>query len=192
MRPLIVLAGAAAAAALGAGAASAAPWLPMIERQALLNERIDAGLAAGDVSAPEAQDLRAEMSRLVALEGRYRYGGLSAREKLDLDRQYGALDDELRLAQATAPSDSLATLEDREAVLQARIDRGVAAGELTGDEAAVLRDDIDAIARAETNYRVDGLSDEEFADLNRRYDALADRIDLARTDPARQYGWNRY
>lgn len=192
MRPLIVLAGAAAAAALGAGAASAAPWLPMIERQPLLNERIDAGLAAGDVSAPEAQDLRAEMSRLVALEGRYRYGGLSAREKLDLDRQYGALDDELRLAQATAPSDSLATLEDREAVLQARIDRGVAAGELTGDEAAVLRDDIDAIARAETNYRVDGLSDEEFADLNRRYDALADRIDLARTDAARQYGWNRY
>jgi hypothetical protein len=191
MRTWIALAGAATAAALSAGAASAAPWLPMIERESLLNERIDAGLAAGDLSAAEAQDLRAEMGRLVALEGRYRYGGLSAREKLDLDRQYGALDDELRLAQAPAPAGP-ATLEDRAAVLQARIDRGVAAGELTRDEASVLRDDIDAIARAETHYRVDGLSDEELADLNRRYDALADRIDLARADTQRQYGWNRY
>jgi hypothetical protein len=192
MRTLIALAGATAAVALGAGAASAAPWLPMIEREGVLNERIDAGLAAGDLSPAAAQDLRAEMARLVALEGRYRYGGLSAREKLDLDRQYGALDDELRVAQQDVPPDSLAAPGDREAVLQARIDRGVAAGELTGDEAAVLRDDVDAIARAESNYRVDGLSDEELADLNRRYDDLADRIDLARADTARQYGWNRY
>jgi hypothetical protein len=129
----------------------------------------------------------------VALEGRYRFGGLSAREKLDLDRQYAALSDEVDLAGRTDPPPAAqASIADREAVLEARIDRGVRSGELTSDEAASLRDDVDDIARVESHYRVDGLSGEEVADLDARFDALADRIETARADSARRYGWNRY
>ena len=44
----------------------------------------------------------------------------------------------------------------------------------------------------EADYRVDGLSPSERADLNRRYADLSARIHVARTDDDRVYGYNRY
>ena len=53
---------------------------------------------------------------------------------------------------------------------------------MTADEAADLREDFDAIAAAEARYRLDGLSMTERADLDRRFDELADRIQWERAD----------
>ena len=98
MRKTTLLLAATAALSLGAGAASAQVWMPIIERQAIMNDRIDAGLASGEITSVQASAMRADLAELVALEGRYRYGGLSAREKLDLDRQYAAIHDGVQLA----------------------------------------------------------------------------------------------
>ncbi|WP_296596306.1 hypothetical protein [Phenylobacterium sp.] len=194
MRKTTLLLTAAAALALGAGAASAQVWMPMIERQAMLNDRIDAGLATGEVTTAEAQMLRADMRGLVSLEASYRYGGLTSREKLDLDRRFGLIDDQLRLAVRTGgtPEDGYVAMEDRKVDLDARIEAGLRSGQLTSAEADVLRDQFNDIARTEANYRVDGLSAEERADLNRRFDDLSADIRVARTDSDRIYGWNRY
>ena len=69
---------------------------------------------------------------------------------------------------------------------------GWASAGLTSAEAQALRDDYDAIVSAEADYRVDGLSPSERADLNRRYADLSARIQLSRTDSDRVYGYNRY
>ena len=193
MRKTNLLLAASAALTLGASAASAQAWLPMIERQALLNDRIEAGLAAGEITSAEARMMRADMGALVSLEGQYRYGGLSSREKIDLDRRYALIDDQLRLAVRTSgPADSYVAMEDRKLDLDAQIEQGLRSGQLTTAEADALRADFDDIARVEASYRVDGLSPEERADLNRRFDELSTSIRIARNDADRTYGWNRY
>ena len=190
-----LLLAATAALALGASAASAQVWMPMIERQAVLDDRLAAGLAAGEISSAQAGMLRDDMASLVALEGRYRYGGLSSREKLDLDRRYSLIDDRIRLAadaSGSDPADSYVAMEDRKLDLDARIDQGLRSGQLTTAEAEALRDAFDEIAGIEASYRVDGLSPEERADLNRRFDELSAEIQVARRDADRAYGSNRY
>ena len=193
MRKTTLLLAATAALTLGATTASAQLWLPIIERQAIMDDRIDAGLSSGEINASQASLMRADMAALVSLEGRYRYGGLSAREKLDLDRRFALIDDQVRLALRDGVEESsLAALEDRKADLDARIDQGVRSGQLTSAEATALRDDFDAIASVEADYRVDGLSPSERADLNRRFADLSARITAARADGDRVYGFNRY
>lgn len=192
MRKITLLLAATAALTLGATTASAQRWLPIIERQALLNDRIDAGLANGELTASEARMMRDDMAALVSLEGSYRYGGLSSRERLDLDRQYALIDDHMRLALRDGAEERWVAMEDRKLELDARIERGLRNGDLTSAEAEVLREDFDAIASVEADYRVDGLSPSERADLNRRFASLSERISMARTDDDRVYGFSRY
>lgn len=190
-RKTTLLLAATAALSLGAGAASAQVWMPIIERQAVMNDRIDAGLASGEITLVQASAMRTDLAELVALEARYRYGGLSSREKLDLDRQYAAIHDGVRIARTEGAEVAWIGI-NRKVELDARIDAGVRSGQLTSDEADALREDFAAIVNAEANFRVDGLSPSERADLSRRYADLSDRIQLARTDGDRVYGYNRY
>jgi hypothetical protein len=192
MRKFALMTAAAAALTLSAGAASAQVWMPMIERHAVLLDRIDAGLATGDITPAEAAGMRADMRALVSLEGRYRWGGLSAREKIDLDRRFAMIDDELRIAMRTGAPERVLALEDRKLEAEERIDAGVNSGQITAAEAAALRDDFSALLATEADYRVDGLSRAERVELDRRFDELSDRIQLARTDADRVYGYNRY
>lgn len=182
----------AATAALSAGAASAQGWMPIIERQATMNARIDAGLASGQITQVQAGAMRSDLAALIALEGRYRYGGLSAREKLELDRRYAGIHDGVQMARAEGAAEAWVAMDDRKAELDARIEGGIRAGQLTSAEAAALREDFAALVAAEANFRVDGLSPSERADLNRRYADLSARIHVARTDDDRVYGANRY
>ena len=192
MKTTTLLMAATAALTLGASAASAQVWMPIIERQAVLNDRVDAGLAIGQLTSVEAGLIRDDMAALVALEGRYRYGGLSARERLDLDRRFAVIDDQVRLALRADAEDRFASMAERKLDLDARIDAGVRSGQLTRAEADRLREDFDEIARVEASYRVDGLSPAEREDLESRYAQLSAEIRLARADNDRVYGWNRY
>lgn len=191
MKKIALMTAAAAALTLSAGAASAQVWMPMIERQAVLLDRIDAGLATGDITPAEAAAMRADMRNLVSLEGRYRWGGLSAREKIDLDRRYALIDDELRIAMHAGAPERVLALEDRKLEFEERMDAGVNSGQITSAEAAALRDDFAALLRTEADYRIDGISGAERADLDRRFDELSARIHMARTDEDRVYGLNR-
>jgi hypothetical protein len=192
MKKLALALAAATALSTSAGVAAAQTWMPMIERQGLVEDRIEAGLGSGAMSDAEARMIRSEMYALVAMEGRYRMNGLSWSERRDLDRRFAALDDRIEFAMADMDGAQLASLEDRKLRLDRRIEQGLRSGQLTNDEAELLRDEFDDLATLEARYRVGGISSWERADLDRRMDRLADRIGDERTDPDREYGWSRY
>lgn len=73
--------------------ASAAPWQSVNQRQDTLERRIDQGVRRGDLTRAEAQRLRGQFREIAQLERQYRRsgGGLSARERADLDRKFDRL-----------------------------------------------------------------------------------------------------
>ena len=83
------------------------------------------------------------------------------------------------------------SINERQARLEQRIDRGVANGELTRREAYRARASFNDIARLENRYRRDGLSQWERSDLDRRFDVLAAQVRMDRRDGQR-YGYNDY
>lgn len=105
----------AAAAALTAGAASAQPygyerggyehgryyhqdgrWMPINERLANLDRRIDQGIRSGQLTRREAYRLKAQFRDIARLEYRYRSNGLSNWERADLDRRFDMLSQQIR------------------------------------------------------------------------------------------------
>lgn len=80
-------------------------------------------------------------------------------------------------------------INQRQAQLDHRIDRGVRSGDLTRREAANLRAEFNQIARIEADYRRNGLSAWERADLDRRFDDLSSRIRWERNDRQERGGW---
>jgi hypothetical protein len=201
---------------LSAGAAAAQSWMPIDARQAMLDQRIDAGVRSGDLSRAEAMRLRGEFNALASLEDRYRASdGLSAWERSDLDRRFDMLSQQIRFERAdpdrsayrdrsfarnwyggnnwTDNTGRWVPIDLRKMQLDRRIDRGLRSGQLTRAEAARLRAEFDAISRIEYRYRAtNGLSGWERADLDRRFDQLAAQIRFERTDRDRTYGYNDY
>lgn len=90
----------ASTATLLATAASAQPyggrWMPINERQAQLQQRIDRGVAHGDLTRREAYRLQSQMRDLARLEARYRMNGLSSWERADLDHRFDRLSAQIR------------------------------------------------------------------------------------------------
>jgi Ni/Co efflux regulator RcnB len=80
------------------------------------------------------------------------------------------------------------SVNQRQAQLQHRIDRGVAHGDLTRREAYRLQHQMRNLARLEARYRMNGLSSWERADLDRRFDRLSAQIRFERHD-RQEYGY---
>lgn len=89
-------------------------------------------------------------------------------------------------------ADRWMSINERQANLERRIERGVARGDLTRREAYQARAAYNDIARMEVRYRRNGLSQWERQDLDRRFDALAMQIRWDRRDGDRRYGYNEY
>jgi hypothetical protein len=203
---------ASAALALTAGAASAQSWMSINDRQRMLDDRIDAGVRTGELSRQEAVRLRSEFRDIARMEAAYRRDGLTASERRVLDERFDRLAMRVRLERNdwerrdTARNDDWrrwfggndwrddrgrwVSIDRRQAQLDRRIDQGIRSGQLTASEAARLRSDFSAIARIEMRYRRNGLSASEMADLDRRFDMLADKIRFERSDRDRRYGYN--
>lgn len=193
---------AGSALALSAGAASAQGWIPVNDRLANLDTRIDRGVRSGDLTRNEAAKLRADFRAVARLEARYSANGLSAWERDDLDRRMDALSARVRFERADAQqrgwyggrgwTDSRGTwmpIDRRQDQLDRRIDRGVRDGRLTRAEAVRLRAEFRDVARLEARYRMNGLSAYERADLDRRFDRLAARIRWEARDNQYGYGY---
>lgn len=82
-------------------------------------------------------------------------------------------------------------INERQANLEQRIDRGLRNGDLTPREADNLWREFRQIARLENRYRSNGLSGWERADLDRRFDRLAMKIRYERRDNQYGYGYGR-
>lgn len=73
-------------------------------------------------------------------------------------------------------------INQRQANLDRRIDRGVRNGDLSRREAVRLRGEFNTLARLEQNYRRGGLTQWERADLDRRFDRLSAQVRYERRD----------
>jgi hypothetical protein len=85
-----------AASTVGAAAlpAAAAPgWVPVSQRAARVEMRIDEGVRSGGLTRGEARDLRAQLNDLQRLEVRYLRNGLNLAERRDLNVRYDRLVD---------------------------------------------------------------------------------------------------
>ena len=171
---------------LAAAAATIAPAQGINERQAELYARIDAGVSDRSLTAAEATRLRSEFQAIATLETQYRSGGLTEAERADLNRRFDQLT--FRVRANRRDDDRAAGINARQAELDAQIDAGVRNRSLTAAEANRLRSDYQALARLERQYRADGLTEAERADLNRRFDQLSSRIRANRRDDDRAPG----
>ena len=88
--------------------------------------------------------------------------------------------------------DRSVNVNEREARIRARIDRGIRDGRITRAEARGLYRELGSIESAERTYKSDGrLTNRENADLNRRLDRLADNVRIQLRDDDRRYSYNR-
>jgi hypothetical protein len=174
--------------------ASAQTW-NVNERQAQLEQRIAAGQRNGGLTAREADRLREDFRAISRLERDYRPGGLSARERQDLDQRFDQLSQRIRVErtdnqgrpQAGRRVDRWENLNQRQAQFRQRLNTAVADRRLTARQAADLRVQFDSIARLERDYRVNGLTPRERADLDRRLDQL--QASFRRSVQANQYNY---
>ncbi len=156
-------------------------WSSIGDRRSNLEARINAGVRDRSLSQAEASRLRADFQTLVRLEATYRRNGLTAAERADLDRRFDALSARIRDERRDGDG-GWSSINQRQANLEARIDAGVRDRSLSQTEAARLRADFQALVRMEADYRRNGLTAAERADLDRRFDALSARIRAERRD----------
>ena len=71
-------------------------WQSINTRQRELDRRIDIGVRTGRISRREATALRTEFRGIARLEATYRRGGLTLRERQDLDRRFDRLSLKIR------------------------------------------------------------------------------------------------
>ncbi|MFT4251891.1 MAG: hypothetical protein QM608_05365 [Caulobacter sp.] len=96
------------------------------------------------------------------------------------------------LAAATVPAAAMAQpINQRQAQLEQRIDRGVRNGDLNRHEARRLHGELREVARLEHRYRAGGLNGWERADLDRRLDRISAQIRYERHDRDYGYGYGR-
>lgn len=181
----------ATAAIAAAAPAAAQAWMSINQRQAQLDQRIDVGVRNGTLTAAEAARLRGEFNSLARLEANYRAsgGGLNAWERNDLDARFDRLSAQIRYERADNDrygrgGAQWININQRQAALNRRIDQGIRRGEITRTEAIRLRAEFNGIARLEASYRRSGggLNAWERRDLDARFDRLALRIRLERSD----------
>jgi hypothetical protein len=191
MKKFLAMAVAASALAVAAPA-SAQAWQNINQRQANLDQRIDAGVRSGDLTRQEAVRLRSEFRDIARLETRYRSSnGLSNAERRDLDMRFDRLSQQVRFERNDRQDRNWQPINQRQRQLDTRIDRGIRSGALNRNEANRLRSEFSGIARLEAQYRRNGLSISERRDLDRRFDRLSSRLEASLTDWDRRRGRGR-
>lgn len=155
-------------------AALAGPHGPGVnQRQHNQHARIQQGVNSGELTGREARGLRAEQRHIRREEARYRADGtLTRAERADLHHDlnrssrhiYGQKDDAQDRPRAALRDPGV---NQRQHNQGNRIVQGLRSGELTRDEAQVLRQEQRAIRHEEREYRSDGaLTRDERKDLH--------------------------
>ena len=90
-KAILSLAATAAALVSVSGTAGAAPFQPIGQRLAMLEQRINQGLRSGALTRSEADSLHVGVARIRLFEAQYRRGGINGFEQRDLDRRFDNL-----------------------------------------------------------------------------------------------------
>jgi hypothetical protein len=158
------------------------PWTPMAQRQNEVYAGIDRALRDRRITTQEATRLRTEFQALVQLETSYGPGRPSRSEQAELDRRFDGLADRIGLQRQDDDFEPWRPLAERQTEVYAAIDEGLRDRRITVQEATRLRTEFQDLMRLETSYRPGGINSTEQAELERRFDLLANRIGLQRQD----------
>jgi hypothetical protein len=167
-----------------ATAAAAQQWNSIDQRRTDLDQRIEAGVQEGQITRDEAARLREDFRKLVALEQRYRVNGLNAGERSELNRRFHALGEQIRAERRDREANLQGrnmSPERRMALAQQRIHEGREGGALTLAQTARLQADAQDVAGLQVRFAAGGYSMQERAELDRRFDALDEKIRHSQT-----------
>jgi hypothetical protein len=90
-KAILSLAATAAALVSVSTAVGAAPYQPLHQRTAMLEQKINQGLRSGALTRAEGDSLRVGLARIALIEAQYRRGGINRVEQQDLDRRFDNL-----------------------------------------------------------------------------------------------------
>jgi len=155
---------------------------------------IASGQASGRISEAQANDFRAELDRLVALETQGKSGSMTYVQALPIATQLDALSDRITVVsnQPLPPliagsrfvltTGQVVLLDDvmvRRADLEGKIAAKLAQGKLSPDQAASLRGQMDDIGRVEAQMRAQNgeLSFKQGRNLYGQFDKVGSRLD---------------
>jgi hypothetical protein len=186
-------------------------WQGIDGQQAAQAKRIDDGIAAGRVSRPEYEQLKAESNRIANQEAAARANGLQLEETLALATSLKDLDQRITVSlnnstgigsnfggnpyqggwsrdrEGMADRDGH-DFDMRQSYVLKRIDEATANGRLDAAEAAYLRDDYTRLEQLEASYRADGrLSPTELNVLQQGLESLTTELKEKSASIAVQY-----
>jgi hypothetical protein len=167
-----------------ATAAVAQSWQSMDQRRADLDQRIDAGVSEGQITREEAARLREDFRQIVALQQRYRINGLNAQERRELDQRFERLSNQINAERHDREANlegAGASMERRLAMTQQRISEGEQGGALNASETVRLRAETRELAGLQVRLSAGGLTVQERSELDRRFDALDEKIRRSET-----------
>ena len=166
-----------ATTALAAGAPAAAQYARgnVDARVDQLQTQLQAGVRSGAISRAEAMPLRDQLRQLNRLERQYSSGGLSGRERADLQRRTNSLRQQMRVAERTQPGRDRYGNDDRDDGRWGANDRD--AYGRTDVAGRYDRDDNDRYDRDGTGRWASDKHDDRNADQDgrRRADAVGER-----------------
>lgn len=158
---------------------------PGIDRQQQeIRGRIQQGIASGQITQAEAQELFQRERDIQFREIRFKNDGRTTPQerdalRRDLDTMRADVDRKLNNNQvAGRPGDNTPRVDNREADIHARIERGIASGQITRAEAKRLRQRELDIQHREAKFKLDGkVTQKERDRLHRDLDKLSQDVD---------------
>jgi hypothetical protein len=149
------------------------------EHIATVDSKIANALAAGRLTIPQAQELRAHIDQVLQDKAAFSKtdGQLSYSEDVALALETDRLNRLLDRTVAASPAS--ADISSRRTQLEKRLKDAIAAGKLKAADAQPLMDDLDRLAQTEANFRSsdEGLSLAEAMTLALDLDRINSRID---------------
>lgn len=159
-------------------------YTPRIDRaQQAIGERIQQGLASGQITPPEARVLYQREGEIIARENRFKADGhvsYQERQKLraDLEDLSVEVDRMLSNRDTMRRADSTPGIDRRQLEMSQRIDEGVRSGRISEHEAHQLRRRQREIERREAYFKSDGVATpQERQRLRDELAAFSDEVD---------------
>lgn len=152
---------------------------PLGEQRAQFEARVDADVRSGRLPQATGARLKSDYYALANLEAQYGADrSFTTAERNELTTRYNELLQVLTDGRyADAGYGARAEVAEGQVEFNRRVDASVTARRITRVAATRLKADYNALVRTEANYLQDGaLSDSERGDLDRRLDALDERV----------------
>lgn len=145
-------------------------WQPLSTRSAEFEQRIAVGLRNRTLTQAGAIRLRSDWRALAQVEAGYQRGGIDSREEADLEARYAAID--ARMGGSAMAGTGTGTGTARWSQMETRLAAAERNGNISRNEATMVRAQLGDLARLDAAYGTRGYSTEQRSYLTRRQGEL--------------------